>query len=305
MVEIQSELSSDVGGTADAAIALPVQRLGIVEDLKDGSGEKVMASYDGEPNPQLAGYALSLLPYFELFGPIDNVLLVVYQPKLNHVDEHLISVATIKAFGEKLSLAVERAKAAIANPTTESYLNPGQKQCRWCRAKSRCPAAAKFVMDEIRADLETIPSEEPVVPIQSPKLAVAYGAVPYIREWCNAVEAELTARVAGGAKIDGPDGKPYKFVEGKEGARKWTDPIAAAVALEGQIGPKAYSEPKVITAPQAAKLLKTKKTEALWNDVFEPLISRPRGRPILTLGSDQRPTFSGAASVDDLEEIAE
>jgi len=36
LVEIQSELSADVGGTADAAIVLPAKRLGVVEDLKDG-----------------------------------------------------------------------------------------------------------------------------------------------------------------------------------------------------------------------------------------------------------------------------
>ena len=312
LVEISSELSADVGGTADAAIALPAQRLGVVEDLKDGSGEKVMASYDGEPNPQLAGYALSLLPYFELFGPVDNVLLVVYQPKLNHVDEFLVSVAKLREFGKKLQTAVSIAKACINSDgkfpqAWEHNLNPGQRQCRWCRAKTKCPAAAKYVQDEIRADFETIAAVDPIglVPAFKESLASAYGAVPFIREWCNAVEAELTKLVAGGAKIIGPDGKPYKFVEGKEGTRTWTDPIAAAVALEGQLGPKAYSEPKVITAPQAAKLLKTKKTEALWTDIFEPLISRPRGRPILTLGSDSRPTFSGAASADDFEDISE
>jgi hypothetical protein len=309
MVEISSELTPDVGGTADAAIALPAQRLGVVEDLKDGSGEKVMASYDGAPNPQLAGYALSLLPYFELFGPVDNVLLVVYQPKLNNIDEFLISVADLKVFGEKLYNAVKTAKSCITTNKDGlmpvEQLNPGYQQCRWCRAKTRCPAAAKFVEESMLANLETIAAEEPIVPIRSDKLSAAYGAVPFIRDWCNAVEMELSSRVAGGAEINGPDGKPYKFVEGKEGARKWTDPIAAAVALEGQLGPKAYSEPKVITAPQAAKLLKTKKTEALWNDVFEPLIKRPRGRPILTIGSDTRPTFTGATSLDDLEDIAE
>jgi hypothetical protein len=94
-------------------------------------------------------------------------------------------------------------------------------------------------------------------------------------------------------------------VEGKEGARKWIDETAAEAALTGQIGPKAYSQPKLITAPQAAKILKTKKTEALWADVFEPLISRPRGRPILTIGSDSRPTFTGSATADDFEDISE
>src|ERR1019366_6826529 len=48
-VERSSDVAPDVGGTADAAIALPGKRLGIVEDLKDGSGEKVYASYVVKP----------------------------------------------------------------------------------------------------------------------------------------------------------------------------------------------------------------------------------------------------------------
>jgi hypothetical protein len=308
MVEIRSELSADVGGTADAGIALPAQRLGIVEDLKDGSGEKVMASSDGEPNPQLAGYALSLLPHFELFGPIDNVLLVVYQPKLNHIDEFLMSVEALRAFGQKLSIAVDIAKACIANPNStyaDGHMIPGKRQCRWCRAPSTaCKARTKYVQDEIRADFETIAAEQPILPGRF-KLASAFGAVPFIRQWCATVEAEVTRLVADGKEIIGPDGKPFKFVEGKEGARKWIDETAAEAALTGQLGPKAYSQPKLITAPQAAKILKTKKTEALWADVFEPLISRPRGRPILTIGSDSRPTFTGSATADDFEDISE
>ena len=306
MVEIQSELSADVGGTADAAIVLPAKRLGIVEDLKDGSGEKVMASYDGEPNPQLAGYALSLLPYFELFGPIDNVLLVVYQPKLSHIDEFLMSVEALRTFGQKLSIAVDIAKACIANPNStyaDGHMRPGKRQCRWCRAPSTaCKARTKYVQDEIRADFETIAAEQPKVPTDNTKLASAFGAVPFIRQWCATVEAEVTRLVADGKEIIGPDGKPFKFVEGKEGARKWIDETAAEAALTGQLGPKAYSQPKLITAPAAAKILKNK---ALWTDIFEPLISRPRGRPILTLGSDSRPTFTGSATAEDFEDIGE
>jgi hypothetical protein len=134
------------------------------------------------------------------------------------------------------------------------------------------------------------------------KLATAFAAVPLIEQWCKDVKQEVWKMVTEGKEIIGPDGNPYKFVEGKEGDRKWKDPIAAAVALELQIGPKAYTEPKVITAPAAAKILGKKKTELLWNDIFVPLITRPRGRAILTLGSDERPAFSGESTTDDLED---
>ncbi len=48
-VDLSGFLGAGQGGTADACIALPEHRLGIVEDLKDGSGEQVYASYIVQP----------------------------------------------------------------------------------------------------------------------------------------------------------------------------------------------------------------------------------------------------------------
>jgi hypothetical protein len=124
--------------------------------------------------------------------------------------------------------------------------------------------------------------------------------VPLIQQWCSAVEAELAARVAGGAQVEGPDGKPYKFVEGRQGDRKWADEKAAEAALTGILGPKAYSEPKLLSVAVAEKAI-GKKGET-WKDVFTPLIKRPPGKPKLALGSDPRPAFTGAASADDFND---
>lgn len=307
-IDLSDYLGEGQGGTADAAIALPAKRLGIIEDLKDGSGEKVWASYCvkpatattpevREPNPQLALYALGALPEFELFGPIDTMLLVIYQPKLNHIDEFPISVADLLAFGERAKLAVARAN------DSPPELNPGTKQCRWCRAKTRCQALAAFVEAETRSDFETIAATGASVPTGSPELAKAYEAVPLIEQWCRAVSAEMQRRVAAGESILGADGQAYKYVEGKEGARKWLNEEAAEAALLGQLPrEKVYTQPKVITAPAAAKILDKKATKELWKDLFEPLIGKPRGQPIMVMGSDPRPPFTGEAKADDFED---
>ena len=54
-----------------------------------------------------------MLPTFELFGPTDHVLLVIYQPKLDHIDEFKISVEHLMAFGAKAARAVGRAAAVL------------------------------------------------------------------------------------------------------------------------------------------------------------------------------------------------
>ena len=82
---------------------------------------------------------------------------------------------------------------------------------------------------------------------------------------------------------------------------------AAEAATVGQLGPDAYSKPVLLTAPAVEKALikkfgGKKKIETLWRDQFAPLITRPRGQPILTVGSDPRPAFTGSGKADDFEE---
>jgi len=297
-VNLSDILGEGQGGTADAVIAIPDKRMAIIEDLKDGSGEKVFASYVGangrqEPNPQLALYGLGALQELELFGEIDSVALVIYQPKLSHIDEFTVSVADLRAFGKKASAAVELAGAAMV---AGGHLTPGTKQCRWCRAKHRCPALTRLVADEVRLDFD---DAVPVIPVADFKeLAKHYSSIPLIKQWCDAITAEMTKQVAEGAEIIGPDGKPFKFVEGKAGDRKWTDEKAAEAALVGLLGPRAYTEPKMLTAPAAGKLIKG----PAWKDVFEPLIKRAPGRPMLAFGSDPRPPVAAAATANEFDD---
>jgi hypothetical protein len=207
----------------------------------------------------------------------------------------------LAALRAQVEAAIELGMAALVmGPGNATSLSPGDHQCRWCRAKAKCPALAQFVADEVRADFDS--TEVP--PPDTAKLAQHFAAVPLIEQWCAAVTAEVTNLVASGALVPGSDGKPLKFVEGKAGSRKWTDEKAAEAALIGQLGPKAYTEPKIITAPAAAKLLDKKATKKVWADVFEPLIRRESGKPVLALGSDTRAPIAVSAK-DDFDNVAE
>lgn len=294
-VDLSDILGEGQGGTADAIMFNPEKKHLTVEDLKYGTGEKVYA----KDNPQLGLYLLGAIRDIELLGyKVETVTSVICQPRLGHIDEHTTTVRELYALREQAKLAVETVRA--------DNLHPGEKQCRWCRAKAVCPALAKYVADQVKCDFDVIQSEpSPVAPRNTAQLSLAYSAVPLIEDWCRAVRSELSRLVQEGTEVIGPDGKPFKFVEGKQGSRAWDDLVAAEAALVGQLGPKAYTEPRVITAPVAAKLLDKKATKSLWKDVFEPLIKRGVGQPILTIGSDPRPPFSGAADADDFQELGE
>jgi Protein of unknown function (DUF2800) len=303
-VEQSVAVSDDIYGTADAVIHLNNHL--IIEDLKYGTGEKVLA----KDNPQLMLYALGALADAEMLGrPVEKVTGVICQPRLGHIDECTWTVAELKKFKHKAAAAVDVARIAMTNgPKTDimsgaaSYLVPGEKQCRWCRAKAQCPALSKLVADEVRRDFETIEAAPPLASKDPLLLAKAYGAVPLIEDWCRAVRFELGSLVEKGEKVFGPDNLPYKFVEGRSGGRTWTDPTVAEAALVGQLADKAYQPQKVITAPVAAKLLDKKATKALWKDIFEPIIKKLPGKPVLVAGSDPRPPYSGAATADDFAE---
>jgi Protein of unknown function (DUF2800) len=302
-VDLSNYLGDGEGGTADAVIYQPSTKTLTIEDLKYGTGEKVYA----ENNPQLMLYALGMLADIELMGhDVEQITVVICQPRLGHIDEWSLSVKELRAFGRIAGEAANIGRTLIEdNADGEGWLTPGEKQCRWCRAKSKCPALTKFVTDQVRCDFETIEALPPVAPRDTAKLSAAYIAVPLIEDWCRAVRTDLAGLVAAGEKVIGPDGKAYKFVEGRGGSRAWADKDAAEALLVGQIGPKAYRPQEVITAPAAAKILDTKKTKAMWKDMFEPLIKKAPGKPVLALGGDERPPYSGAAESNDFEDIGE
>ena len=306
-VDLSPWLGEGQGGTSDAVIFQPAQKLLIVEDLKYGMGEKVFASDNGAINPQLGLYALGALRDAELLGDIETVRVVVHQPRLGHVDEFDISVSDLLAFGELARLATVEAGHAMVlpgSPDLQLYLNPSDKACRWCRAKHRCPKLAAKVAEEVRADFETIVAEPPPALTSTAELSKAMAAVPLIEDWCRAVRAQVVQLVTEGVEVLGVDGKPYKFVDGKQGNRTWSDEVQAEATLLGVLPPeKAYQPQKLITASAAAKLLDKKATKQTWKDVFEPLIKRAPGKPLLVLGSDPRPPVSGGASAEDFDEI--
>lgn len=312
-------------GTSDAVIA--VKNYGVVEDLKFGQGEKVYAwtparegalftmnMFQGdeviavEPNYQLMMYALACLADLRLL--IDEpagIQIVINQPRVGILSELWVPIDVLERFALFAAEALYKAKAAKAlgvadvERKADKYLNPGKKQCRWCRALARCPAATKKAEEETAAGFDIIADNPPQVPTDAAKIARAMLAVPFVADWCRAVMARANEMVAGGETIIGPDNQPYKFVEGKEGTRKWKDPRKAETLLLAKLPRSQVFVEKLITAPAAAKLLNKKATKETWVETFEPLIGRPPGKPLLVMGSDPRPPYSPAASEDEFD----
>jgi len=293
----------DQGGTADAVILQPKDRLLVVEDLKYGVGERVYA----ERNEQGMSYVLGALADAEMIGEFDRFMFVVCQPRLNHIDEWEFSLEELRRFEQRARKAVKLVEGALSTkPGSDAhvmYMAAGDKTCRWCRAKARCPKLAEEVQKATRSDFEDLSAPPPAVPTGTEQLERAWAALPLVKQWTKAVEAEVWRAVAAGEKVNGPDGKPMKIVEGDDGKRVWKDTKEAEETLMLHLPPeKLYAPREIITAPAAAKLLDKKATKALWAQLAEMLVTRKKGQPKLVNGSDSRPPFTGAASSDDFED---
>jgi len=306
------------GGTSDAVIIQNLTDTLIVSDLKDGAGERVWASYPSEVgsgrriNHQIGLYALGVLEDALMLGyTIKHVIVRIYQPRLHHIDEFTISVEDLLGdFASRVVAAAAANGAALIMPVGEldaaGMLTPGPKQCRWCRATVRCPAYKRMITEVSRANFEDESQGELPVPEDTTYLAQAYAKAPMIAAWLKAVTIAVNKAVADGKQVMGPDHQPLKFVDGGEGNRAW-DPSKllsgeVEALLAGQLGPKAYEPHKPITAPAAMKLLNKKATKKLWEDIFQPMVKRPRKPPVLAWGSDSRPAVTGGAEASEFED---
>lgn len=274
-----SEYIPEGFGTTDCAII--ADGLMDVIDLKYGAGVPVSA----EDNPQAKIYGLGCYLAFSLFYDIQTVRLTIYQPRLDNISVWSISAEDLLAWAEHEL----KPKAALAW-AGEGECNPGEKQCRWCRAAPICKALKDYQMEVARhefAEPRTMSPEE---------VAEVMDRLPSLLAWAEQVKAyALDAALNGGATFPG-----YKIVEGRSN-RKYTNEDAIATALR-KIGFKVADiyKPKELLGITAMEKLVGKKR---FGEVAGAYITKPAGAPTLVPESDKRPPMNTAAqAAEDFKE---
>lgn len=151
-------------GTSDVVIIQPAAKRLHVRDLKYGRGVQVFA----EENEQLMLYALGALDEFDLLYDIEEVVLAIHQPRLNHMDEWTCTIEQLREF-EQRAKAAARTALGIAGGLMSSKreevqirLAPGEDQCRFCKARGDCPALRDRVFAAVVGDFENLDAPPPV-----------------------------------------------------------------------------------------------------------------------------------------------
>lgn len=268
-----SHLVPEGFGTGDALIVGDGTMT--IIDLKYGKGVEVSA----ENNPQMRLYALSALNQFGMIYNIQQVRMVIFQPRLNNISVDEVTVDDLVTWADEV--VKPRAKLAMAG---EGELNPGT-WCQFCRHAPNCPALATQHFDVLPAGNKPL---EPAAPnpdtLTDDQIAQILTHASAIKKWLTAVEKHALDQANNGHAYPG-----LKLVEGRS-VRKYTDEDKVAAAVE-ELGEDPW-ERKLLGITAMTKKLGKKR----FDGTVGPLLHKPAGKPTLVPESDKRPALQVATA---------
>jgi hypothetical protein len=280
-----------------------------VIDLKYGRGVEVSAV----ENYQGMIYAEAARNEHADFYDFTNVRIVIHQPRVNpKPSEWEITPAALQQWiAQTAKPAAEQGMLYVESvdfvPLTLGDFVPGEKQCKFCKAKAVCPALAKHVEDTIGSEFEAMAN--PATPdgdvqyavdtLDNDRLGTIYASLDLIDSWAKAVRGRIEHELLAGNVVPG-----VKLVQGRRGARQWSSAEEAEALLKSmRLKQEQMYNFKVISPTQAEKLLKTESPRR-WKKA-EALVTQRDGKPSVAPESDARPALVIAPVADDFEAVTE
>ncbi|UXS23121.1 DUF2800 domain-containing protein [Agrobacterium tumefaciens] len=261
----------EAGGTGDAIVYFPAEKMIEVIDLKGGRG--VVVEVKG--NPQLRTYGLGAM----LANPkldVEKVMVTIVQPRAGHKDGRLRSeefhVADLVEWTTDLIAAMRRSAQALADLEkvdcnlvpqalwNTTHLSAGD-HCKFCKAAGFCPALEQRALDAAGVwfdDLDQPRISNAPDTLSPERAAQLLDAADMLGEWINAVRAYWHQQAEAGVEI------PNYILVPKEGREKWNDAQAEAEATAvakkaGLADDKIWNAPKAKTPKQIREALKKAK----------------------------------------------
>lgn len=236
-----------------------------VIDFKYGKNPNGKVS--AEENPQMKLYALGAYEAYRMFYPISEIRLTIVQPRLDSISEWGCSLEHLLDFGEYV-----KTRAALAFAGGGPFA-PGEKQCRFCRAKATCRARSDHNVRQAFSIGELPPlitNEE-----AGKRLLALEDVVQYQKDLQDWVLSECLA----GNQVPG-----WKAVEGR-GSREWTDMDKAFETLQANgIDRAMLWEERPHTLAQVEKVVGKKE----FAKAVGGMVVKKPGKPALVKESDKR-----------------
>lgn len=268
-----SHLVPDGFGTGDTVIVGDGTMT--IVDLKYGKGVEVSAV----KNPQMMLYALGALNTYGMIYQIDQVRMVIYQPRRNNISVWETTVAELLNWAEEV----------VKPKAQEAYAGEGQLQagdwCQFCRHAPQCTALAAQHFESIpTAPAAQLTPEAPdPATLSEHQISQIVQHAGDIKKWLTTVEKHALDKATTGTTYPG-----LKLVAGRS-VRRYTDTEAVAETVL-EAGRDPWKPRELIGITDMTKLLGKKNFDTL----IGPLLDKPEGKPTLVPENDKRPTLTVA-----------
>ena len=219
------------GGTADHFAARP--KWLVLTDLKYGVADQIHAYH----NPQVSLYALGVIYEWDWLYDFEKVTIRICQPRLGHFDEWHTTKEELLQFADWAKGRMHQ--AWDPNPP----FVPGEKQCRYCKARLTCDAAwqwAERLIDDtfddesldglVAPSLPDFKTEHfalaPVEPMSTERLASLVSWRKWAETLFKSAFEELDRRAKAGDIAPGWDlheGKSSRRLEDRDGVVETLD----------------------------------------------------------------------------------
>ena len=290
-----------------------------VVDLKFGRGVQVYAS----DNPQGLTYLCNAMSELDTFEDIDEFHFHIVQPRIQggFIDSAEYTRAELLEFaaeaatkGNTAMQLVNRKQALFGTKPLDpeakretadqreffdkltDLARPSEKACKFCKAKARCPALEREVIDTVMVDFDDWGpvTEENIKSVPSLNITLngQMKAIGLIEDWCTAIRAEMELRLLNGAEFE-----DFKLVEGRRGPRKWIDAKIAEAAMKKARFKTTEMYNFVVRSPPQLEDHVAKKNPRKWAKM-KALITQAEGKPSVAPMSDKRPKWTPVKQTD-------
>lgn len=310
-VNVPSEVApGEADGYCDIAIFVPSLRKLYIVDYKHGAGIAV----EVEHNKQMKQYGAGFLygePQFIDYNAVDDVTLCIVQPRAHHRN------GVIREWDctpyDLYEYLTEMDEIIAASQAEGSPLVPGEDQCRFCAAKTICPARQERALAPLRQVGVNVPAQM-IKPAMLPApdtldvdtLGQLLLALPFMKKWADDVKDYAFNLMRAGHNVP-----HHKLVQVDAKREYYGDHEALAVQLAAILGkePEDLLRKKLIPITEMEKLLvqhyrhnapkgeKNKASEQARKDFAFYTLKKSSGNlTMATLDDDERPAVNGATS---------
>lgn len=268
-------------GTADCILISGTECY--VIDFKYGKGVPVYA----EDNSQMSLYALGVLSAYSMVYPIENITMVIVQPRLDNISEWRTTAEYLSLWGEK----TVRPQAELAYKGEGEYCQGEWCDSGFCKAAAICRHRAERNMSLDQEYINPVTGQYDMPPIiDNQMVGSILGRAKNLAKWVKKLERYALDELVKGNQIPG-----WKIVEGRSN-REFTDVDLAYGALIDAGYKKELLYDRV---PVPLTKVEKQISREDYDNILASYIRKPKGKPTLVPEGDSRPVYESQPSVEE------